>query len=68
MESQKIFFSKREASTMLALSLRTVDNLLARKELVCRRVGRRVLIPRQALERFARRDHQTQPRNSEQQS
>jgi len=26
-----------------------------------RRIGRRVLIPRQALEQFARRDHATKP-------
>jgi len=55
----QILMSKREAARMLSLSVRTVDNLIVRKELSARRVGRRVLIPRRALEEFARRDHPT---------
>lgn len=55
----QIFLSKREAARMLSISVRTVDNLIGRKELSARRVGRRVLIPRKALEEFTRRDHPT---------
>jgi excisionase family DNA binding protein len=59
--SEAILISKRDAAKALAISLRTLDNLIASKELTVRRVGRRCLIPRRALEEFARRDHSTTP-------
>jgi excisionase family DNA binding protein len=55
----QILLSKRESARLLSVSVRTVDNLIAQKRLLVRRVGRRVLIPRRALEEFARRDHPT---------
>jgi excisionase family DNA binding protein len=57
--SEQLLVSKREAAAMLGLSVRTLENLLSLKELPARRIGRRCLIERQALERFARRDHRT---------
>jgi excisionase family DNA binding protein len=57
----KLLLTRQESAAMLSISLRTLDTLLARKDLVTRRVGRRRLIPRSELERFARRDHQTKP-------
>jgi len=60
-----ILVSKRKAAEALSVSLRTVDNLIASKELAVRRVGRRCLIPRRALEDFARRDHSTGQSNRE---
>src|SRR5580704_19056430 len=38
------------------LCVRTIDNYIATKELPCRRLGKRVLIPYSALVAFARRD------------
>jgi excisionase family DNA binding protein len=58
--NEPILLSKRTAAAMLGLSVRTLENLISRKELPARRIGTRCLIERQALERFARRDHQTQ--------
>lgn len=58
--TELILISKRDAAKALSISLRTLDNLIASKELAVRRVGRRCLIPRKALEEFARRDHRTQ--------
>jgi excisionase family DNA binding protein len=55
-----ILISKRDAAKALSISLRTLDYLIASKELAVRRVGRRCLIPRRLLEEFARRDHPTQ--------
>jgi excisionase family DNA binding protein len=52
---KKILLSKRDAA--LSLSVRTIENLIARKELIARRVGRRCLIPAASLEAFAKRDH-----------
>ena len=45
---------KVTVARMLSLSLRTVDNLIERGELRVRRIGRRVLVSRVEVERFAR--------------
>lgn len=55
--NEKILLDRKEAASLLSISLRTLDSLLARGELKTRRIGRRRLIPRQELEQFARRDH-----------
>jgi excisionase family DNA binding protein len=55
-----IALSKQEAARTLGVSLRTIDRLIALKELPVRRLGRRVLIPRASLEGFLRHDHRTQ--------
>ena len=52
-----ILVSKKTAATALSISLRKLDYLIAAKELPCRRIGRRTLIPHSALVAFARRDH-----------
>ena len=52
-----LLVSKREAAALLGICLRSVDNYISRKELPCRRLGKRVLIPYSALVAFARRDH-----------
>ena len=59
MSESKILVTRQEAAVLLSVSLRTLDTLLARSELVTRRVGRRRLIPRTELERFAKRNHAT---------
>lgn len=57
--SEQLLISKREAASMLGLSVRTLENLISIKELPARRIGSRCLIERHVLEKFARRDHQT---------
>jgi excisionase family DNA binding protein len=52
-----LLVSKRQAAGLLSLCLRSIDNLIAAKQLPCRRIGKRVLIPYSALVAFARRDH-----------
>ncbi|HUJ95785.1 MAG TPA: helix-turn-helix domain-containing protein [Terriglobales bacterium] len=54
MNNSKLLYSKRQAAEILSLSLRTVDNLIATKRLVVRRIGKRVLVPKEALEELAR--------------
>lgn len=56
---EKLAFNRRESAELLSISLRTLDSLLARKELRFRRVGRRVLITRIELERFAKSNPST---------
>ena len=48
-----LVLTREETAGALRLSLRTVDNLIARGELRVRRVGRRVLIPTDEVTRFA---------------
>jgi excisionase family DNA binding protein len=52
----KILCSKKEAAEALGCSVRTLENLINRKLLASRRVGRRRMIPCAALEQFAKRD------------
>jgi hypothetical protein len=52
-----LLVSKRDAAALLSLCLRSIDKLIAGKQLPCRRIGKRVLIPYTALVAFARRDH-----------
>lgn len=54
-----LLVSKRDAAALLGGCLRSIDNYIATKELPCRRLGKRVLIPYAAVVAFARRDHPT---------
>lgn len=55
----RILCSKRDAASALGISVRTLETLIAVKELKSVRIGRRRMVPRVELERFARRDHAT---------
>lgn len=54
-----LLHTKQQAAFLLGVSLRTIDNLIAGKELLSRKIGRRVLIPYTALLAFTRLDHPT---------
>jgi excisionase family DNA binding protein len=51
---EKLAYTRRESADLLSISLRTLDSLLSRKELRFTRIGRRVLITREDLERVLR--------------
>jgi excisionase family DNA binding protein len=53
----RLLHSKKEAAHLLNVSLRTIDNLIAFKELPVRRILRRVMIPHSALLSFVKADH-----------
>jgi excisionase family DNA binding protein len=55
----KLMYDKAETAEMLSVSIRTVENLIANKELTVRRIGKRVLIPYTSLIQFIRSDHST---------
>lgn len=57
MNTPPLLLSKKEAGRVLGISNRSVEYLISNKQLPTRRVGRRVLIPFSACERFARADH-----------
>jgi excisionase family DNA binding protein len=50
---EQVLLSKRQAAQVLAISLRTLDKLIASKQFLVHRIGRRVLISRASIERFA---------------
>ena len=52
-------WTKEQAARYLNVSVRTVSNLLACRELVRRTIGGRCLIPKTSLEAFLKKDHPT---------
>jgi len=55
--AEKVLLSLREFSSLTGLSLRTTSKLVASREVSSIRVGRRRLISRAELDRFALSDH-----------
>jgi len=58
--TEALALSKVDAARMLGISVRTIDRLIALKQLPVRRLGRRVLIPRDGLHNLLRADRPTQ--------
>jgi excisionase family DNA binding protein len=54
---QRILFSKKEAAYLLSISLRKLDYLITQKQLVVRKIGTKVLIPKSELIDFSKGDH-----------
>ncbi len=54
---ERLAVSVREAAAMLSISPRSVQNYIAAKVLPARKIGRRTVIPVEALEGFLRSDH-----------
>jgi excisionase family DNA binding protein len=50
---EPLLLGRKEAAAALGICLRMLDYKIAHGELAVRRVGRRVLIPRVELEKFA---------------
>lgn len=55
----KLQYSRKETAKLLSIGVRSLDRLIAGKEIAVRRIGRRVVVTREALAQFTRRDHQT---------
>jgi excisionase family DNA binding protein len=56
-EVPKILYSRKEAAFALGVSVRSLDYLIATRELPTRRIGSKVLIPAGELRRYANADH-----------
>ena len=50
---EQILLSKRQAAQALSISIRTLDKLISSKTLPVHKIGRRVLLSRSTVERFA---------------
>lgn len=55
-ERTPLAVSKREAAAMLGISIRSVENYLAMKRLVARKIGRRTVLLVSSLHSFLRSD------------
>jgi hypothetical protein len=55
--NDRLLVGRRDAARMLSISQRSLDYLIANKELATRRIGSRVLIVITDLRRYARADH-----------
>lgn len=55
----KLQYSREEAAELIGVSLRTLDRLIAEKQIAVRRIGRRVLIGKDVLIQFIKRDSRT---------
>jgi len=58
-EGFRLLFSEKESAYTLGVSVRTVQTLISTGALRAQRIGRRVLIHRRELEKFAHQDHPT---------
>jgi excisionase family DNA binding protein len=56
-EPLKLLLTKETAANALSISLRSLDYLIANKQIPTRQIGRRVLVPVGALKRYALADH-----------
>lgn len=54
---EKLLYTRQDAAYVLSISIRSLDYLVANKQLVVRRIGSRVLIPMGELRRLSREDH-----------
>ena len=53
----KLLYSRKAAAELLSIALRTLDYLITNQKIAIVRVGRRVLITHQELQRFSRRGY-----------
>lgn len=53
---ERLLFPKKEAAYLLGISSRSLDYLIGDRRLKAVRIGKRTLIPRDELKRFARAD------------
>jgi excisionase family DNA binding protein len=57
MQMDGLLYSRKAAAEALSISIRSLDYLLSEKKFRTRRIGRKVLIPRAELVKFAQSDH-----------
>jgi hypothetical protein len=58
----RLLYDRKEAARQLSISVRSLDYLIASKELETRRIGKKVLVPHGSLVRFAHGNHYTSPK------
>ena len=59
LDGPRLWYRRTEVPAVLGMGLRTLDRLIALKEIAVEHVGRSVYITKESLEKFVRRSHQT---------
>lgn len=59
MEASRLLYDRKEAARQLSISVRSLDYIIAAKELETRRIGRKVLVTHASLMRYASGNHYT---------
>ena len=54
---EKLLLNRKDAASLLSVSVQSLDKLVHCGELRCVRVGKRLLIPAAVLQEFARQKH-----------
>jgi hypothetical protein len=60
--SSRLLYDRKEAARQLSVSVRSVDYLIAGKELETRRIGKKVLVTHASLVRYAQANHYESPK------
>lgn len=58
-DEERLLYDRKSAALQLSISVRSLDYLISKKELVVRRMGKKILIPRSELVKFARKEHKS---------
>jgi len=53
----RLLYDRKEAARQLSISVRSLDYLIAGKQLDTRRIGKKVLVPHASLVRYASGNH-----------
>ena len=53
----RMLYDRKTAALKLSISVRSLDYLIAGKQLATRRIGKKVLVPHGELVRYSRADH-----------
>lgn len=53
----RLLYDRKEAARQLSVSVRSIDYIIAAKGLDTRRIGRKVLVTRASLEKYASSNH-----------
>jgi hypothetical protein len=53
----KLLYSRKDAAFALSISIRSLDYIIAARQLKFRKDGKKILIPAGELSRYARADH-----------
>jgi len=60
----RLLYDRKGAARMLSISVRSLDYLIAGKQLDTRRIGKKVLIPHASLSRFSQANHYDSPKDA----
>src|ERR1700722_14181948 len=62
LSTTRLLYDRKEAARQLSISVRSVDYLIAGRQLETRRIGKKVLITHASLVRYSQGNHYDSPR------